>query len=348
MNVVLSPRLSALVWQLASKTEARKNALRHGHEVKALNSISPNIPTATTLLSTLQPATELALEPPSYSERELLETLRAFGLEGHAAVTAFRPSLRRTNGDVPCSLVSIPVDELALAKLTDGVFVLPPAACLVYAAQSLDLIQLILLGSELCSPFVRDPLISIGFETRPALLSLQDIQSLIEAAPGIRGIQALKKARPWIVPGSESPRESCLALSLLLPRIWGGYHLAGMEANYPISLGPQASKVYEYDSCRGDIVFPCVKLVLEYDSDLFHSGNASRHKDSRRAAALAIEGYEVISVTSAQVGSVQQMDGLAQLVSQRTGCSLRTRVTDYAKKKAQLQQSLLRRRDWYF
>ena len=50
---------------------------------------------------------------------------------------------------------------------------------------------------------------------------------------------------------------------------------------------------------RADLAYPDAKLVIEYDSDQWHSGTARRHDDAARRNQLRSLGWTVVEVTPA-------------------------------------------------
>lgn len=232
-------------------------------------------------------------------------------------------------------------------ELCPGVYVCSPEVSLLYMAQKLSLDSLVLLGYELCGRYVLDPMIDKGFGTRPALCSVAQISEVAKVRRA-RGARALRKAAKRIVEGSYSKRESVLSMCLGYAPAWGGYRFSGYELNSELRLSERAARIYGKDSCRGDMVFAQERVIVEYDSDSEHTSAAARGKDARRVAALAMDGYHVISVTKPQLESTEQLDAVAEVLSMRLNREMpRVRIADYEDRKDALRKSLLTRRDWY-
>ena len=59
---------------------------------------------------------------------------------------------------------------------------------------------------------------------------------------------------------------------------------------------------------------PVVKLILEYDSDQWHSGTVRRHGDAVRRNQLRSLGWTVLEVTSAQLKDPTQLVAVVEIV----------------------------------
>lgn len=65
---------------------------------------------------------------------------------------------------------------------------------------------------------------------------------------------------------------------------------------------------------RVDLAYPGSKLVLEYDSDQWHSGTQRRHKDAARRNQLKSLGWTVLEVTPAQLRNPTKLLEAVELV----------------------------------
>jgi very-short-patch-repair endonuclease len=65
---------------------------------------------------------------------------------------------------------------------------------------------------------------------------------------------------------------------------------------------------------RVDLAYPDEKLVVEYDSDAWHTGVARRHRDAERRNRLRALGWTVLEVTPGQLRSPQQLLAAVALV----------------------------------
>jgi very-short-patch-repair endonuclease len=65
---------------------------------------------------------------------------------------------------------------------------------------------------------------------------------------------------------------------------------------------------------RADLAYPESKVILEYDSDAWHSGTSRRHKDAARRNQLRSLGWTVVEVTPATLRSPARLLSLVSLV----------------------------------
>lgn len=63
-----------------------------------------------------------------------------------------------------------------------------------------------------------------------------------------------------------------------------------------------------------DLAYPESKLILEYDSDQWHSGTTRRHRDAERRNHLRALGWTVLEVTPAQLRDRKQLLAAVALV----------------------------------
>ena len=344
MQVVLSLRDSSLIWQMASKAEARQNAKKEKVSIKEGFTLPQDIPLASTLLAT---ETRLPADfVTSCSTLELAAFYKRMQLGEKLSINVLQPGERRRRSSIACSVLPKGMRNGRFMQIEEGVYIYPPEACLYNACQTLPFEQALLLSYEMCGTFTLDPAIEKGLGTRAPLMKLSHLCCLANSMQEARGVVRFKAVLPWVLEGSASPRESMPAICFVLPKRMGGYGLYRMHMNAEVALSPQAQKIYGRKTCRCDLYVPELKLAFEYDSDAEHSDKKARRKDSRRQTALALEGVETISLTSVQLASTAQMDGIAELLAARLGESLDCRVKDYMRKKCDLQEKLLGRKDW--
>ena len=111
------------------------------------------------------------------------------------------------------------------------------------------------------------------------------LKSYVENCTGERGIAEAQRALRYVEDGSESPRETMVALLLDLPARLGGCGDPPPKMNYAIPLPKNARKATGRRSLRCDLLWPEEKLAIEYDSDLHHTG--SERKPATQRAELS-------------------------------------------------------------
>ena len=116
-----------------------------------------------------------------------------------------------------------------------------------------------------------------------------DVERVIEAHPGVRGLTALRCALALADGGSESPYETLTRLILVG---------AGLPA--PLT---QVRVVDEYGQlvARLDMAWPELRIAVEYDGAQHWTDPRQRRRDIERLAALEAMGWIVIRVSSDMV-----------------------------------------------
>ena len=215
--------------------------------------------------------------------------------------------------------------EGSLYALRDGVYVCSPEFVFLQLAQTLDLIQLIAYGFELCGLYAFDEYAERGMVQRSvSLVTLAQLTRFVENANGMRGRKRALEALRFIQENSASPMETVCALLLSLPYRFGGYSLPklvlNLQIDVPRSLRPLCPKGY----VRADLRVPGTLLVLEYLGEFDHSGRNSMQADRGRVAALREMGYEVVELTSMQVWNLEAFEIIAKRTSKAFGKRIRS------------------------
>ena len=180
-------------------------------------------------------------------------------------------------------------------------------------------IRLTLVAMELMGTYRLAPIrgnTSFGTET---LLSANGLHGFVDAHEGHQGIQMLRRVTSHAMPNSYSPMETALALGLTLQRRYGGFQLPQPHLNELLELTGTGGRTVSY---RPDLYWPERRLVVEYDSDLFHSADAKRSKlaeDDERSNALTATGRHVMHVTKEQMLDFRKYQVLASQVTRALG-----------------------------
>lgn len=226
-------------------------------------------------------------------------------------------------------------------RVAGNLFVACPALALAQIAlrapEDIELIELIW---EVCGTYrtVRTGTES-AYQTHP-LGSPDEILAYLALNKGLYGAKKLKRALPFVAPGSASPRETKLALLLGLPVKRGGYGLGMPRMNHRVEASFSAQAISGRSSFRCDLCWLGGKVDVEYQSREIHQGEESRIRDSRRANALASMGWTVISVTNDELDSCAAMNAIAEAVGRATGKRVRVRVDDYRARQMELRRKL--------
>jgi hypothetical protein len=117
--------------------------------------------------------------------------------------------------------------------------------------------------------------------------TVDELRAAVRGAQGRRGVARLRAAMEQIRPGTDSPRETTLRLQLIR---WG---LPEPAVNAPLTDG--RGRVIAH----GDLVWPELGLVLEYEGRQ-HAESAEQFAiDIRRLNRIAEAGYRVIRIDAA-------------------------------------------------
>ena len=224
----------------------------------------------------------------------------------------------------------------------NGFCVCSPEFTFLLMADTLDAMDLILLGYEFCGTYD----VSAGdLRFCAPLTTVARLRSVAERAEGVRGRRSALCALQYVADGSASPRETVLAMLLCLPYRLGGYHLELPCMNYRIDVGAQARKVASRRFYRCDLYWPRARLALEYDSDLEHLGSKKAASDSARRNALNALNVDVVSVTTLQIASRDEMKAIAHHVAKRLGKRLQCREPAFSAANLRLRTRLLGKMD---
>jgi very-short-patch-repair endonuclease len=74
-----------------------------------------------------------------------------------------------------------------------------------------------------------------------------------------------------------------------------------VAAGFPTPVRQHSIRANGKEIARPDLAYPDARVVLEYDSDEWHSGTTRRHRDAARRNRLRALGWTVIEVTAAQL-----------------------------------------------
>lgn len=210
----------------------------------------------------------------------------------------------------------LPIGSLCL--IGDGILVVSPEMLFLQMATVLSLPEIIICGNVLCSAYLSNAQQSLNADTRsPTTLTTKErIDSFLTYAGGRRGVRKARRALRWVNEGAASVREAELASRLFTPRVYGGKGIIEAQLNYRIELDEIARNMAGRSYCVADFAWPLQHLVLEYDSNAFHTNAEAMQNDARRRNALLHMNYEVLTCTNDIFSSMKSMEALtAQLES---------------------------------
>lgn len=228
------------------------------------------------------------------------------------------------------------------------VYVPTPEFSFLLLASHLSLVELVMVGMELCGAYRL-----IGANT-PALLhstltlynqepftTPDRLRAFIDRAKGFPGALLAQRACGLIAPASASPMETAVYLLLCLPRSLGGYAIPRPVLNARRHVTKRAETLTTKHTLVPDLYWPAVRLDVEYDSEEFHSDSARLELGLRRTLALRAMHVEVISLTKEVVYDDVAFDTTARMVAKRLGKRLRSQSETLQEKRRALRDTVL-------
>lgn len=262
----------------------------------------------------------------------MLKRLATMGLSLPIDITVSESNARRPSQRVCAHVFSNPFPEGCFAKVDEGLYVSTPEHCFYQLASELPLIKAVELGFELCGAYTLPNAKAAkenasshdkGFQNRPPLTTRRELLAFNSKMAGLPGQKQALRPLAYILDGSESPMETILTMLLVLPCKLGGYGLPEPELNSkirPMGLARQSASKSSY---RCDLFWPEEYVVVEYDSDMFHTGSERISQDARKRNTLTTISLCVITVTSRQVFNVFEFEKVAKMLAINLGVRLR-------------------------
>ena len=229
----------------------------------------------------------------------------------------------------------------SFARTKAGYFVSGAEFCFLQMATILPLANLIQLGFELCGGYVLAPEDASGFIKSKPVTTVARLRAFVNKMSGFHGCKLARKALQYILDGSASPRETILAVLLVLPYRLGGFGLAKPQLNFAVTPQRTARKATEKQCFYCDLYWPDARLAVEYDSDMFHAGIDQIAGDAKRRAALAFIGTTVVTVTNRQVSNSLEMKRVASLLAKHLGKTIRCQDPSFTNRHVKLRKQLV-------
>ncbi len=263
------------------------------------------------------------------------------------------------------------IPEKSFIDLGDGVCISGPELLFVEMASSLNPIERIVLGHELCGSFSRDPIDPyngpIAYGVDP-ITSVERIRAFVDGSSYVHGIDQASASLPYLNDNAWSPTESLVAALLRLPSSSLGYDIGDIELNPGVRISQKlpGSKESRYP----DIVVSDTSVGVNYDG-LVHLDldsivkaalDAGAHPEARQAQTalanavqsvrlkavddirrnreLAVNGMFVLPVTKEDLYAPGGMDAI---VGQLLDAIERTTNRDMGTQRSMLSKKALSR-----
>lgn len=157
--------------------------------------------------------------------------------------------------------------------------------------------------------------------SRPPLTSIEEIRSVVQACPKVKGTAVLLKALDEVHGVVASPLEAIAALRLCAHRKIGGEGFGPVQLNAPIMLTGRARDLAGKKRCFADLLFETRRthrlVAVECQGRMVHGQGGLTDGDANRLTALRAAGIEVLPVTYEQLRDPARFRGLVQLLAKR-------------------------------
>lgn len=212
-----------------------------------------------------------------------------------------------------------------------------PEYTILQAAQYHDEIGLLLLAQEFCGCYSiqRDGQLLM----RHPLTSSRMIEDAAEKMADMKGVTKLRKILPLIIDGAGSPRETAVALTMCLPKRYGGYGLPRPVLNKSLDL--ESGTLIWGKGNAFDLVWEKSRVVIEYDGREAHKSPEQQDRDNARRNALVVAGYSPFVVTEERLRDIGHMYAIAKASADALGFRLVFRDPDFRRKHLALMRRLL-------
>lgn len=288
-------------------------------------------------------ATELPSAGPTIDDRRRVEQLlkQCASIPLHIAAT--KPLHNSTR--FRCHVWSPPVAR-ALYRIADDVYVCSPELAFFQSAATLDKIDTVRLGCELCATYSIDRHARGGFFQRNAITTREKLGAVVRENQGANGIKTARWALNHVLDRSASPAETKVALALTLPCKIGGMGLPQPSLNRFIPLNAAEQKALNRSYFLCDLYWEQAKLAIEYDSDAEHSGSERIASDAARRNALLRLGITVITVGNQTFRDRSEFKRVGATVARLLGTRIRPRSEHYDRRQIELRKRLSSQPIW--
>lgn len=240
----------------------------------------------------------------------------------------------------------------AFLYIGHGICICSPKFAFMRLSSQLTLIEAISIGMELCGTYSRwrlkpemagDPYFSEHSETRgctfnlPPIMHASHARAFIERLSGYRGSASARAVLNWVLDGAASPMEAALYLLLCLPKRLGGYGLPKPLLNPKLTISNPDGAKERYP----DLFWKEANIDVEYNSDVIHSGEWSRYRDSKREIELTVANVRVLPLTRPQLLNSSEFDAFARGLRRMLGIRSRSADAAWIMRRHDLRQNLL-------
>ncbi|WP_294421684.1 DUF559 domain-containing protein [uncultured Senegalimassilia sp.] len=251
-----------------------------------------------------------------------------------------RAAMRRNHAGVRWHVHEGRLAGSSFSMLASGVFAVRPEFALLHVGQR-NKLEALAWAFELAGSYrvCRDD--ERGFVKADPLIARASLSRFARAHSDLFGSAALRRVGRYVLEGAASPMESALAMLLCLPASLGGFGLPAAELNARVDISVRSELSFMKRYYVADMCWRKQRVIVEYDSDAFHAGPGRIAEDAARRNALLHMGYDVVTVSRAQIMNRARCAETASVISRAIGHRLRIRASDWPKKHLELRSLVL-------
>ncbi len=236
-----------------------------------------------------------------------------------------------------------PLGQEHVLALGDGISVCRMPVVISQLGGSLSEIELARLSYEMSGTYGLAPWTDKGkVQDVSALVDPAEIKGYATAARalGARGAARATFMSDLVVSGSNSPRETDIAIVLMLSRRKGGFYLGGFKMNYRIQVPARLRGLAGQNVLIPDFCWPNAMIIIEYDSNEAHTTPEAKARDERRRKAFEAMGYTVRVLTNDVLRSSMRLDAFMDDIARLLGRARRPASDEILASRRQLRNEL--------
>lgn len=285
-------------------------------------------------LGALETSKAACLVAASFLEAHGLPTreIHLIGTEGQRR-KGYGPSVVHTMSEIPHN---------SLLLVDDGVCIASPELVFLQLARTAEPLDLIQVGFELCGIYPHPGQVFTAFDERKPFMTKSSCERFLLRRKRACKVTAARAAIKHVVNRSASLMETASAMILGLPYKLGGLGFPEFVMNEKIPVPARMRHELGRVECYGDIMWPDKRVILEYDSNLYHSGAQRIASDSSRRNALSRMGYRVVTLTGNQIYDAQEFLRTAKTLGNLLGHRIQPKVEAFDVRHHSLRYSVLK------
>lgn len=227
----------------------------------------------------------------------------------------------------------------SFVEIAPHVFVCSPELVFAQMAPLVSYGELMALGYELCGCYPRSSREGDAWVRCP-LTSPGRLTAYLAKLTGAKGVKFARAVAKQVRAKSGSVMETELAAVAFTSELYGGLGIAPALINEPISLSMRASRIARCSHVVLDFHWPSARFGIEYNGRDSHASAARQDRDSRKRDALAVDGIEIMTMTSSQFNDIDECASLLDGVSRRAGKPRRKRAAKHGEAQRRLRRQL--------